>query len=75
MGGSKCSCGKAISKFIGMKTPMAQVTAFASDGGEAEEEEDGWNVNEIENLSLGAGQGGKVVVIHLSQDNVAPLLQ
>ncbi|KAH6902474.1 hypothetical protein BKA70DRAFT_1520857 [Coprinopsis sp. MPI-PUGE-AT-0042] len=74
MGGSKYSCGAPIAKFVGMKRPMAEVTAPDAEADDAEEMDE-WNVKEIEELSLGAVQQGKVIVIHLNQDNVAPLQQ
>ena len=72
MGGSKCWCGSSIAKFIGMKRPMAQVTAPSLEEGD---EEADWNVEEIEQVSLDAVKGGKVIVIHLTEDRPAPLQQ
>ncbi|KAJ3533245.1 hypothetical protein NMY22_g7417 [Coprinellus aureogranulatus] len=73
--GSKCSCGSAISKFVGMQQPLPQVKIDASENSADDDGMRHWNVQEIEQLSAHAVQHGKVVVIHRPEDNVAPLQQ
>ncbi|KAJ3545755.1 hypothetical protein NMY22_g2313 [Coprinellus aureogranulatus] len=73
--GSKCSCGSVISKFVGMQQPLPQVNIGAHENSADDDGMKHWNVQEIEQLSAHAVRHGKVVVIHLPEDNVAPLQQ
>ncbi|TFK29557.1 hypothetical protein FA15DRAFT_700142 [Coprinopsis marcescibilis] len=74
LGGSKCShCGSPVSRFIGMKAPIPQISIAEED--EDDEEGDRWDVHEIEEFSSRAVQSGVLHVIHLRQDDVGPLHQ
>lgn len=74
LAGSKCSCGSPVAKFIGIDRPLPQLSNEDPD----ERNEYGanfnhWNVKEIEQLSTAAYAHGTVRLIHLREDNVAPL--
>lgn len=70
LGKSGCPCGSKIAKVVGMKQPVHQmVSASESD----EEDEDLWNFEETEELAVRARSSGKVTIIHLRKDDVAPL--
>ena len=73
LGGSKCSCGSAISKFVGLKQPIPQITASINDKDGDDEGE--WNVQQIEQLAMHAVKSGKIQVIHLFEDDIMPLKQ
>jgi hypothetical protein len=51
-----------------MKNPVAKVEMNSSEDGE-----DGWVVSQMEELALEAVESGKITVIHLDDDRVAPL--
>ncbi|TFK29558.1 hypothetical protein FA15DRAFT_610192 [Coprinopsis marcescibilis] len=73
LGGSKCSCGSAVSKFVGLKQPIPQISAVATD--KEGDDEGHWDIQQIEQLATHAVKFGKVQVIHLFEDDVAPLKQ
>ena len=71
--GSKCiECKVVVSKFIGVKNPIPQVTP-ATDSEEAEYDEAEWNIHELEELAKMAADSKVVTILHLSQDKVPPL--
>jgi hypothetical protein len=76
---SKCPCcSKQISTFVGMKEPVAGFDQEEIGDTEVDNSEATWNVKlaEIEQGEVLATQAvtqGKVVVIHLEKDRVAPL--
>lgn len=77
---SRCpNCSGQIARFVGIKEPVAGVDEDASgDNEEVRDPEAGWNVmlsdlERSEALAAEAVNQGKVVVIHLEKDKVAPL--
>ncbi|KAJ7334761.1 hypothetical protein DFH08DRAFT_292628 [Mycena albidolilacea] len=76
---SKCPCcSKQISKFVGMKEPVAGFEPAEIDDTWVDDSEAAWNVKiaDIEHgemLAARAVTQGKIVVIHLEEDRVSPL--
>ena len=68
---SRCQkCGAAVTKFVGVKDPVPQVTSVGDDEVEGTES---WNIAEIEQLAQEAVDLKNIVIIHLPEDRVSPL--
>ena len=58
-----------ISRFVGMKEPVTQVTEVA----EPEDGETAWDVSQMEDLARQAVDSKNISIIHLEVDRVSPL--
>jgi len=59
-----------VTKFVGVKDPVPQVTSVGDDEVEGTES---WNIAEIEQLAQEAVDLKNIVIIHLPEDRVSPL--
>lgn len=72
LGGSKChECRAGVTKFVGIKHPLPQVSE--AEGPEGSNGLFEWNIREMEDLALAAADSKQVTVLHLPGDSVSPL--
>jgi len=67
---SKCAkCGAPVTKFVGVKVPVPQVTA----ADDTEEDGTSWNISGIEDLAIKGADSKNITIIHLPEDRVSSL--
>jgi hypothetical protein len=72
---SKCpKCQQKVVKYVGMKEPVIGMEPEAVSDDAAGGNGLSWNVTEVEDLTTEAVSKGQVVVIHLKEDKVSPLV-